>query len=104
MKFHITWPDGTKEESVSECENLEGFLNERFGEPKAYHAFLDRGGVIQSDEEVQAEFHVFEEKLARQNLEQKPKEEPKEEPKEDQTIKSEDVGGLDKVAGEIRGE
>jgi hypothetical protein len=63
MLFHIKWPDGSMEDCVSECETREGFINERFGERVAFETFLERGGILESDEEVQEQFKVFQDKL-----------------------------------------
>jgi hypothetical protein len=73
MLFHIKWPDGSMEDCASECETREGFINERFGEHVAFEAFLERGGILESDEEVQEQFKVFQAKLNEQEEPRVPK-------------------------------
>ena len=64
MKFRIKWPNGTLEDSVSECETKAGFINERWGNEISYEEFLQNGGELLTEEEEQAAFGVFQEKLA----------------------------------------
>jgi hypothetical protein len=95
MLFHIKWPDGSLEDCVSECETRDGFINERFGEVAAFNTFSERGGMLQSDEEVQEEFKVFQNKL---------QEFAKDRPSETQEITKFDVGDLDALLGSAPGE
>jgi hypothetical protein len=47
MKFKVTYPSGLVEETITDAESVEDFVNAKFG--STYDTFVENGGTIETD-------------------------------------------------------